>query len=305
MKPRLGHALPTPLNVPPAHRSVLLDESIEALQPAPGRVFVDCTLGWGGHSEALLRAGATVYGVDRDPDALAAASERLAEFGDRFTPLLSTFSSAAALVGRPVDGVLADLGVSSPQLDRAERGFSFRFDAPLDMRMSQSGETAAELIERLSVSDLARVLRNYGEENRALSFAKAMKRTLPTTTRELADLIESMAPRKGRKTHPATKVFQGLRIAVNDELGELEALLDQIPELLAPGGRAALISFHSLEDRLVKRRFRQLAGIGAERDAYGNPVTPPVGRLVHPKGVTATDDNPRARSARLRVWEKA
>ncbi|MCP4804091.1 MAG: 16S rRNA (cytosine(1402)-N(4))-methyltransferase RsmH [Proteobacteria bacterium] len=295
--------MPTTPSAPP-HRSVLLDESVASLRPAPGARFVDCTLGWGGHSEALLEAGASVIGVDRDPDALEAASARLVRFGDRFTPLLATFSTSPRLIGEPVDGVFADLGVSSPQLDRPERGFSFRFDAPLDMRMSQEGETAAELIERLGVSDLARVLRNYGEDNRALPFAKAMKRELPKTTRQLAELIERMAPRKGKKTHPATKVFQGLRIAVNDELGELEALLAALPDMLVVGGRAAIISFHSLEDRLVKRRFRELSGVGTERDAYGHPVTPPLGRLVHPKGLTTSDDNPRARSARLRVWEK-
>lgn len=285
------------------HRSVLLDETIELLAPAPGRRFLDCTLGWGGHSERLLRAGAAVLGLDRDPDAIAAASARLADF-DGFQAVRARFSTSLHHVDEPVDGLVADLGVSSPQLDRGERGFSFRFDAPLDMRMGQEGVTAAELIEDLGVSDLARVLRRYGEENQALRIAKAIKKMGPSTTGELAKLVEDLLGRRGR-THPATKTFQALRIAVNDEVGELEALLEALPDLLRSGGRAAIISFHSLEDRLVKQRFRELSGIGTEKDPYGNPMVAPAGRLVTRKPVTSSDDNPRARSARLRVWEKA
>ena len=288
------------------HRSVLLDEVVEALQPGPGKHFLDLTLGWGGHSLELLRAGARVTGVDRDPDAIAAASERLAEFGDHFTPLRSTFGEAVAKLQGPFDGVLADLGVSSPQLDRAERGFSFRSDAPLDMRMSQEGLSAAELLEQLDEAELARILKVYGEERHARRVARAILAAMPvTTTRQLAEICAASIPgARKQRIHPATRTFQALRIVVNDELGQLETLLARIPELLAPGGRAAIISFHSLEDSAVKARFRELSGVGTPRDAYGHPVTPPLGRLVRRKAIQSKDDNPRARSARLRVWEK-
>lgn len=285
------------------HRSVLVDETIAWLRPAPGLRFVDCTLGWGGHSERLLDAGAEVLGFDRDPDAIEAAQARLASHGDRFRAIRARFSTSPHHVSDPADGLVADLGVSSPQLDRGERGFSFRFDAPLDMRMGQDGQTAAEFIEDSDVSSLARVLRRYGEENQALRIAKAIKKMGPSTTGELAKLVEDLLGRRGR-THPATKTFQALRIAVNDEMGELEALLEALPVLLRSGGRAAIISFHSLEDRLVKRRFRELSGIGAEKDPYGHPIEAPLGVLLTRKAVTSSDDNPRARSARLRVWAK-
>ncbi|HJN77943.1 MAG TPA: 16S rRNA (cytosine(1402)-N(4))-methyltransferase RsmH [Myxococcota bacterium] len=289
--------------MPSPHRSVLLEETIQLLDVAPGMRILDCTLGWGGHSERLLETGATVVGIDRDPDAIEASTLRLAGYGERFRAIRARFSTSLHRLDEPVDGLVADLGVSSPQLDRGERGFSFRYDAPLDMRMGRDGRTAAELIEDSDVSSLARILRSYGEENQALRIAKAIKKMGPSTTGELAQLVEDLLGRRGR-IHPATKTFQALRIAVNDEMGELEALLGVLPELLRSGGRAAIISFHSLEDRMVKQRFRELSGIGTEKDPYGNPVEPPLGRLVTRKPVTSSDDNPRARSARLRVWEK-
>jgi 16S rRNA (cytosine1402-N4)-methyltransferase len=288
------------------HLTVLLDETVEAFAPAAGKRILDLTLGWGGHSEALLRSGASVLGVDRDPDAIAAATARLAPFGDRFTPLHSTFGDALKSLAGPFDGILADLGVSSPQIDRPERGFSFRFEAPLDMRMSQSGLTAAELLEQVDEPELTRILRSYGEERHARRIARAILAAMPvTTTSQLAAVVADAMPGGARqKINPATRTFQALRIAVNDELGQLRQLLERAPDLLAPGGRVAIISFHSLEDAAVKARFRELSGVGTPRDPYGNPVVPPLGRLVTRKAVQASDGNPRARSARLRVWEK-
>ncbi len=288
------------------HRSVLLDEVVAEIQPAEGMVCLDLTLGWGGHSEALLRGGATVVGVDRDPAAIAAARERLAPFGDRFTPLHSTFADALRTLAGPFDAILADLGVSSPQIDQAERGFSFRFEAPLDMRMSQAGLSAAELLEQVDETELTRILRSYGEERHARRIAAAILAAKPvTTTGQLASVVSAAMPGgKPQKIHPATRTFQALRIAVNDELGQLRELLDRAPGLLASGGRVAIISFHSLEDAAVKARFRELSGVGTPRDPYGHPVVAPEGRQVTRKAIQSSDGNPRARSARLRVWEK-
>ncbi len=270
------------------HLTVLLDETVEAFSPAAGKRILDLTLGWGGHSEALLRSGASVLGVDRDPDAIAAATARLAPFGDRFTPLHSTFGDALKSLAGPFDGILADLGVSSPQIDRPERGFSFRFEAPLDMRMSQSGLTAAELLEQVDEPELTRILRSYGEERHARRIARAILAAMPvTTTSQLAAVVADAMPGGARqKINPATRTFQALRIAVNDELGQLRQLLERAPDLA------------------VKARFRELSGVGTPRDFYGNLVVPPLGRLVTRKAVQASDGNPRARSARLRVWEK-
>jgi 16S rRNA (cytosine1402-N4)-methyltransferase len=292
------------------HVTVLLSEAVELVGAAPNTLIVDCTLGYGGHSEALLQAGATVIGLDQDPNALAAASERLAPFGDRFTAVQARFGDLERVLEDlgidHVDGVLADIGVSSPQLDQAERGFSFRFDGPLDMRMSQSGETAAELIDRVDLDELTQILRELGEERHARRIARAIVDARPlTTTAELAQLVAKNMPGRPGRIHPATRTFQGLRIAVNDELGQLDALLAAVPRVLKPGGRAAIISFHSLEDRRVKVAFRALAGVGAPKDPYGHPVSAPWGRLLSRKAITASDDNPRARSARLRGVQRA
>ena len=284
-----------------AHRTVLLDELVGLVSPAANKTIVDCTVGGGGHTRALLEAGAHVIGFDRDPAALAVVRGRLAGFAGRLTLVNEPFSTLLQHLPRPVDGVIADLGVSSPQLDEAERGFSFMRDGPLDMRMGAVGETAAELLERVDVDELTRILREYGEERHAWRVAKAILAALPlSTTLELAAVIDAAVPGRRGRIHPATRSFQALRIATNDELGELKNLLDALPEALVPGGRAGIISFHSLEDRMVKQRFRTWAGFFIEKDGYGHPRHAPMADLLTRKAVTSSDDNPRARSARLR-----
>jgi 16S rRNA (cytosine1402-N4)-methyltransferase len=295
------------------HRTVLRDPAVQALQPEGGGRYLDGTLGGGGHAQALLEASGpdgVVVGIDRDPHALGAARARLASFGDRFQPLRGRFGDMAQLAEpwAPLDGLLLDLGVSSPQLDQAERGFSFQHDGPVDMRMDpEHGESAAQLIARLDADALADIIFRYGEEPRSRRIARAILADGPwTSTTALADCIARASGYKRSRTHPATRTFQALRIAVNDELGELERALDAGLDLLRPGGRMAVISFHSLEDRLVKQRFRDHAGKRTPRDPFGNPVTPPRGRLINPRGIAGRDadpDNPRARSARLRVLE--
>lgn len=274
-------------------------------------MIVDGTLGGGGHSEALLQAGATVIGVDRDPVALAAATARLAPFAERFSTRRSNFADAPQTLGEKVDGVLLDLGVSSPQLDEAARGFSFQADGPLDMRMSSDGETAAELIERLAEEELADVIYQYGEERFSRRIAKELKAKLPKTTLELASAVQRAVPKKAwpDKTHVATRTFQGLRIAVNDELGSLDRALSQWPMALKPDGVMAVISFHSLEDRAVKRAFKKLCGEVDDELPRGLPVMPstvaPEFAPVTKKPIVAGEDelahNPRSRSAKLRA----
>lgn len=276
-------------------------------------MIIDGTLGGGGHTEALLERGARVFGIDRDPRALSAASERLARFGDRFTPVRGEFGDAASLVAGPVHGFVLDLGVSSPQLDVAERGFSFMKDGPLDMRMSDEGETAAELIERLGDNELADVIYQYGEERLSRSIARSLKTRLPKTTFEAVEAVKAAVPRKmwPKDIHVATRTFQGLRIAVNGELDQLERALAAIPSMLQVGGRAVIISFHSLEDRAVKHAFRALCGEAPDEAPRGLPVlrTQVVNfKTLSKKPITAADDeaseNPRARSAKLRGVEK-
>lgn len=296
------------------HKTVLLRETVAQLEPAEGRVIVDGTLGGGGHSEALLEKGATVFGLDRDPRALTAARARLQPFGGRFQAVQGNYAELESLLeGQfPVDGVLLDLGVSSPQLDVAERGFSFQKEGPLDMRMSDTGETAAELIERLDDTDLANVIYEYGEEHFSRQIARALKAAQPQTTGQAVAAVEKAVPRKAwpKKIHVATKTFQGLRMAVNRELESLGTLLEALPRVLKVGGRVAIITFHSLEDRRVKEAFR---------DLEGRCICPPgmpvcacgvVGNFLvrTKKAVAASDeevaDNPRARSAHLRVAER-
>ncbi len=282
------------------HRTVMRQETIESLAVGEG-TYVDATLGGGGHSEAILGAhpGARVIGVDRDPLALAAASARLDRFGARFTAVHGAFGELAAHLAarglQRVDAIVADLGVSSPQLDDHARGMSFRGDGPLDMRMDPTrGETAAELIARLDDEALADVLFQYGEERRSRRIARCIKRAeldgqLTTTLELRRAVIRAVGPARVGGVDPATRTFQALRIAVNRELDELTTLLAAARDLLEVGGTLSVISFHSLEDRLVKRAF-------ADRLAWA-PLTK--------KPLTASDveqaENPRSRSAKLRA----
>ena len=293
------------------HETVLKAEAVAALAPADGEVHVDCTLGMGGHAEALLSAArCRVIGLDRDPEALRIASERLAPFGDRFTAVHARFSelsSVLASLDQPqVDGILADLGVSSLQLDEARRGFSFQRAGPVDMRMDgATGEGAAALIARLDEAGLVHILSAWGEERYARRIARAILANQPfEDTRALARVIEEAVPPPARRgpIHPATRSFQALRIAVNAELDEVDRLLPQAVDALRPGGRIAIIAFHSLEDRRVKRFFAEASGKDTPRDGYGDPLVPPRLRAARKPVTPSPDDpNPRARSARMRT----
>ncbi|MGE0431286.1 MAG: 16S rRNA (cytosine(1402)-N(4))-methyltransferase RsmH [Planctomycetota bacterium] len=302
------------VNATPFHHTpVLLAEVLQLLAPTPGERTLDLTIGGGGHAAAILERTAPdgqLVGVDRDPTALAAARERLADHGTRVQLIAARFGDVAA---RPPDGgafdiVLADLGVSSPQLDTADRGFSFRHDGPLDMRMDPGrGPTARDLLAQLDATALADVIFHYGEERKSRRIARAIKDALAAdrnalqTTAELAALVARVTPGGGSaadrgRIHPATRVFQALRIAVNGELDQLDALLAAVPRLLAPGGRIAIISFHSLEDRRVKTAFRELATDGVRELITRKPVT---------AGEAECRANPRARPAKLRVLRNA
>jgi 16S rRNA (cytosine1402-N4)-methyltransferase len=294
------------------HEPVLLDHVMSWLQPRPGAFFCDATVGMGGHARAILERTSPdgrLIGIDRDQDALAEARVTLQSFGDRVTLVHAPFSRAREVLEKmgvvPIDGFLVDLGVSSPQLDRPERGFSFRSGGPLDMRMDQSaGETLGELLRRIDEAELEHVIREYGEERFARRIARAIvearDRAALGSTAELAAVVARAMPMHERHKNPATRTFQALRIALNDELGQLGAFLDGVTDCLRPGGRLCVIAFHSLEDRIVKRRLRLLAG----RDGGG----PARLRLLN-KHVIIADDaererNPRARSAKLRAVEK-
>jgi 16S rRNA (cytosine1402-N4)-methyltransferase len=290
------------------------DEVVQFLAPRPSGIYCDATVGYGGHARAILEASAPdgrLVGVDRDPEAIAAATESLRGFGDRVTLVHAPFSRLREVLQEaralPLDGCLIDLGVSSPQLDRPERGFSFRHQGPLDMRMDPTvGETAAEFLRRVSPEQLEAVLRDLGEERYAGRLARAIvaarDREDLSTTSALAALVARAVPTHERRKDPATRTFQALRIAVNGELGELERFLADAPGCLRPGGRLVVIAFHSLEDRMVKRRLRALAGVS------GAPPGDPPLRLLTKHVVTPADEerarNPRARSARLRAAER-
>jgi 16S rRNA (cytosine1402-N4)-methyltransferase len=303
--------------VPAAHAPVLLAEAMAWLDPKPGGRYCDATVGAGGHALAVLERSTPdgrLVGLDRDPAALATAGARLQRFGDRVTLVHARFSEARAVLERldmiPIDGFLVDLGVSSPQLDRPERGFSFRLDGPLDMRMDPTGgETAAELLRRVDEAELTRIIREQGEERHAARVARAIidaRRAGPVeTTGKLAAIVARALPRHEHGKNPATRTFQALRISVNDELGELERFLAVAADCLRPGGRLVVIAFHSLEDRIVKWRLRELAGkVGVGGAAAG----PAQLRLLTKHVVVPGDDerarNPRARSARLRAAER-
>ena len=299
----------------PAHLPVLPTQVVDALQTDDEGWLLDGTLGAGGHSALLLEAcpRARLLGLDRDPSALELARARLAPFGERAQLVHSPFDQAAAAIAaadaQPLRGALLDLGVSSMQLDQGARGFSFQQDGPLDMRMDPTrGESAAELVARLPQDELADLIYQLGEERHSRRIAREIvdvrARTPLTTTRQLAELIEGLAPTNWRgmrgrarapRLHPATRTFQALRLAVNDELGQVERALPVLFDALAPGGRLAVISFHSLEDRIVKHFLKGLKQAKRCR--------------VHTKKPLRADDaeaasNPRARSAKLRIGEK-
>lgn len=306
------------------HKSVLLQECIDALNIRPDGIYLDGTLGGAGHSSQIARRlteGGRLIGVDRDRTALAAAKERLAPYADRVTLVHSNFAEIDAILdslGIPaVDGMLFDLGVSSPQLDDASRGFSYMADAPLDMRMDKDDAlTAGEVVNTWPQGELRRILYDYGEERYAPQIAAAICRAREKapveTTLELVDIIRSAMPAQAlrEKQHPAKRSFQAIRIAVNDELGELPPMLDAAEKNLKPGGRLAVITFHSLEDRIVKKKLQELA-----QGCICPPEFPvcvcgrkPKVKLITRKPIVSGEEelaeNPRARSAKLRVAEK-
>jgi 16S rRNA (cytosine1402-N4)-methyltransferase len=305
------------------HRPVLLKETLKFLVPERGGLFVDCTVGLGGHSEAILESSneSRVLGLDLDPAALAYAQQRLAPFGDRFRAYQANFREISDVLNRAGEsnpnGILVDLGVSSLQFDSPERGFSFRFDAPLDMRMDPTSETtAADLLQQLPESEIARIIFEFGEERHSRRIARRIverrEQGKPvTTTKELADLVAAaVGGGKRQQIHPATRTFQALRIAVNNELEGLGDFVELAVDLLAPDGRFVGISFHSLEDRILKQELRRLSGhcqcpprlpvcsCGAREVVEvltRRPVAP---------GARELEENPRARSAKLRAARK-
>lgn len=305
-----------------AHKPVLLDEVLQVLQPQNGGLFVDCTLGLGGHTEAILSssAAAKVIGIDRDTDALQLARKRLARFGDRIRSVQANFSEIRDVVADQagqISGIVADLGVSSMQLDSEERGFSFRFDAPLDMRMSPGeGLTVAELLAEIDEIELANIIYRYGEERFSRRIARRIIEKREggekiDRTQQLAEIVKRAVPFNPKdKIHPATRTFQALRIAVNDELEILERFIVDAVDILKKTGTLAVITFHSLEDRIVKHAFQRLAGrcncppkipkcvCGAKKTVAiltKKPILP---------GESEKFDNPRSRSAKLRACRK-
>ena len=302
------------------HKSVLLEEIVKLLNPQNDEIFIDATLGLGGHTEAILQIAENtrVIGIDQDLEAIRLASERLERFGERIKIVHANFSDIKSVTDEKVDGILADLGVSSLQFDSADRGFSFRFDAELDMRMDKDSdaETAAELLENLSETEIADLIYKYGEERNSRRIARRIvwKRELGEpirTTKELAETVEKAVGRKPKdKIHPATRTFQALRIAVNRELEILEKFIEDAIDILKTDGRLAVITFHSLEDRIVKQTFQRLSGkcscpprmpqcvCGAKKAIEiltRKPIVPMDEELA---------ENPRSRSAKLRVCRK-
>ena len=300
------------------HTPVMADEVVEWLLPGPGKLLMDCTFGGGGHTKRLLEHGAGVLALDRDADALMQAQELAEEWEKDFVALRTTFDCYPDILGEAsvggVDGILLDVGVSSWQLDSPNRGFSFRFDGPLDMRMDRDAPlTAEEIVNTWPQEELARIFYTYGEEKASRRVAAAIevrrRQKAIFTTADLADLVASVIPRRG-SAHPATKIFQALRIAVNDELGCLERALEQAHHWLRPGGRLAVITFHSLEDRIVKNYMRRHSEPFVDRPEWPapRPSSECFYRLPVRKAITAgaaeQAANPRSRSAKLRVAER-
>jgi 16S rRNA (cytosine1402-N4)-methyltransferase len=300
------------------HAAVMPEEVVAFLRPAPGMLILDGTAGGGGHTRLLLDAGAGVLALDQDADAIARCAEHLSPFAHRLHLAQSNFARADDVMHSlglgPLQGALLDLGVSSHQLDSAARGFSFRNDGPLDMRMDQRGSmNAAVLVNTEEPAELARIFREYGDEPRAWQvaarIAEAREAEPLRTTLDLARVVESVIRRSGPR-HPATRVFQALRIAVNDELGALTRGLEVISARLAPGARFAILTFHSLEDRIVKHFFRERSAEWIDRPEWPEPRRNParIFRLLTPRPIDASntevESNPRSRSAKLRVAEK-
>lgn len=300
----------------PRHVPVLLAEVLGSLTPRDGDILIDGTFGAGGYTAAILAAADTsVIAIDRDPTAIAAGAAMVSASTGRLTLVHDRFANLDAVAAdcghALVDGVVLDIGVSSMQLDEADRGFSFRFDGPLDMRMAREGDSAADLVARLDETDLANLIYTYGEERLSRPIAKAIVRERAeapiTTTKRLADIVGRVVRSKPGDIHPATRTFQALRIAVNDELGELETALVAAEHVLKPGGRLVVVTFHSLEDRIVKQFLVDRSGKApaGSRHAPAMSAPEPTFTLLHRKAVAASDAesaaNPRARSAKLRA----
>ena len=298
------------------HIPVMLQEVLEYLNPQDGEVYVDATFGNGGYSEAILKsANCKVIAIDRDPTVLPRVKELKDAFGERFDFCQGTFGSIKELIKHPVNGVVFDIGVSSMQLDQAERGFSFAKDAPLDMRMSCEGETAADIVNNTSEKDLADLIYKYGEERKSRQIAAKIveyrKKQAISTTKELAEIIYSVIHKTPNAIDPATRTFQALRIVVNNELGELESGLKGALDLCLPKGRIVVVSFHSLEDRIVKTFFRENTGKNVHVSRYRNDVNPQddgfslaeCSKAIMPSQ-KELETNIRSRSAKLRYAVK-
>jgi 16S rRNA (cytosine1402-N4)-methyltransferase len=305
-----GHGEENAGGGPARHIPVMLNEVLAALKPAPGEVVIDGTFGAGGYSRAILNTGANVIAIDRDPDAISAGRAMVQEFDPRLRLVHGPFGGLDQVSDNLADGIVLDIGVSSMQLDEAERGFSFRADGPLDMRMAQDGPSAADIVNRFKVGDLIRILGILGEERHASRVARMIEKRRAVkpfvSTRDLADAIEGVLGNNPKeKIHPATRSFQGLRIFVNDELGQLAQALFAAERALKPGGRLVVVTFHSLEDRIVKRfitdRASRASGSRHLPAAHEKEPT-----FLKAGGVIAASEeesgvNPRARSAKLRA----
>jgi len=296
------------------HIPVLARQAIDLLKPEPGKRYIDATFGAGGYTRLLLAAGARVLGIDRDRTAIMLGADLVESAGGRLDLVDANFSELEDVAGpEPVDGIVLDVGVSSMQLDRAERGFSFRLDGPLDMRMSGQGVSAEDLVNGASEGDLANIIFQLGEERHSRAVARALAKARAqekiTGTKQLADIVASVVRSKPGEIHPATRTFQALRMFINDELGELVAALAGAERVLKPGGRLAVVSFHSLEDRIVKTFLndRSKASAGSRHRPETKPQEPTF-NLLTKRPVTADEGevaaNPRARSAKLRAAER-
>ena len=296
------------------HIPVLLNEIVDAVGAEEGEIVIDGTFGGGGYTKAILdKAKCQVFGIDRDPDAIERGKQLSEKLGGRLTMFEGCYGDMAALVNQKVNAVVLDIGVSSFQIDEADRGFSFREDGPLDMRMAQSGESAADVVNTYPEKELADIIYKYGEERHSRRVAKAIvearKEEEITTTGQLATIVRSVVWQAKDKIDPATRTFQGLRIYVNDELGELERGLEAAEQLLLPGGRLVVVTFHSLEDRIVKKFFKERSGSMPRGNKYmpdaGDTGPKATFKLINRKPIAPTDEecreNPRARSSKLRA----